>query len=106
MLLMLLTTGMALTAQTETSSAPPPAIAAQDAPPFTGAQLEYLEQMRTELEAEIEVAKTNPALEIKADAFIKWLYRNNTRQGCVTYGNPHPRGTTSRATTARAPSSD
>lgn len=70
--------------------------------PFTDAQLDYLEELREQLRQ--DMAEAGPAtggaatsvapsqLEIKADAYIKWLYRNNTSQGCVTYGNPHPRG--------------
>jgi hypothetical protein len=71
-------------------------------PPFNDAQLDWLEKMRDEIRDEItasagaaraEAPRGAPSLlEIKAEAYIKWLYRNNTSQGCVTYGNPHPRG--------------
>ena len=69
--------------------------------PFTDAQLDYLESLREELREEMmqgggggaaPAAGTPSVLEIRAEAYMKWLYRNNTTQGCVTYGNPHPRG--------------
>jgi hypothetical protein len=80
--------------ETRTSSA-------SDELPFNDAQLDYLEKMRDEIREEVSAgaASATPAapqgpqlLELRADAYIKWLYRNNTTQGCVTYGNPHPRG--------------
>ena len=69
--------------------------------PFTDAQLDYLEQLREELREEMmqgggggaaAPAAAPSVLEIRAETYMKWLYRNNTSQGCVTYGNPHPRG--------------
>lgn len=78
--------------------------------PFTDAQLDYLERLRDQIREEMTQggghaattaespgaarggAAGSSALELKAEAYIKWLYRNNTTQGCVTYGNPHPRG--------------
>lgn len=73
---------------------------AEDAPPpFTDAQLEYLENLKYQLldeaaaSASTEAPAEGPAkLTFQAEAFMKWLYRNNTTQGCVTYGNPHPSG--------------
>lgn len=86
-------------AQTGTSTAPPDG----DAPPFTDAQLDWLESMKEQLREEAQsqgggAAISAPSgvspsiLEFKAEAYTKWLYRNNTSQGCVTYGNPHPSG--------------
>jgi len=49
---------------------------------FTKAQQAYIDQR-------IEESKT---LKIIAEAYMKFLFRNNAKQGCVTYGNPHPRG--------------
>ncbi len=81
------------------SQAPP----TDEDPPFTDAQLDYLEELRESLRREAaasgggSAATAAPAeapsrLEIRADAYMKWLYRNNASQGCVTYGNPHPSG--------------
>lgn len=87
---------VALTAaQTDTSTA------AEDELPFTDAQLDYLEKLRDQIREELAgggvggapAAATTPSvLELKAEAYVKWLFRNNASQGCVTYGNPHPRG--------------
>ena len=49
---------------------------------FTAAQRAYIDQ---------KIAESKD-IEISAEAYIKWLFRNNARQGCVSYGNPHPRG--------------
>jgi hypothetical protein len=71
---------------------------ADEAPPFTDAQLDYLEKMRDELREEAASAAPASAeaapskLELRAEAYMKWLYRNDATQGCVTYGNPHPTG--------------
>ncbi|MFO0729090.1 MAG: hypothetical protein U1E65_35245 [Myxococcota bacterium] len=74
-----------------------------DAPlPFTDAQLDYLEKMRDQIREEMAgsgggaapaAAENAPSrLELKAEAYMKWLYRNDATQGCVSYGNPHPTG--------------
>lgn len=67
--------------------------------PFTDAQLDYLEKLRDQIREELSgstggapTSGAPSAFEFKAEAYIKWLYRNNATQGCVTYGNPHPRG--------------
>jgi hypothetical protein len=74
---------------------------ASDELPFTDEQLDYLEKLRDQIREELsgtpsEGTGSAPAvpstLELKAEAYIKWLFRNNATQGCVTYGNPHPRG--------------
>jgi hypothetical protein len=77
-------------AQTESSTA---ALPLGDAP--LRLDLERLrEQLKRELAA--EARPSGPAwtsiFELKAEAYIKWLYRNDASQGCVTYGNPHPNG--------------
>jgi len=70
---------------------------------FTDAQLDYLERMRDQIREELSTAPATgdvpagPAaatssLELKAEMYMKWLYRNDATQGCVTYGNPHPTG--------------
>lgn len=74
---------MLLAAQTGTSTAAP----------FTEAQLEYLDKLTDQVAARLRgPTDPNAVLELKAEAYIKWLYRNNASQGCVTYGNPHPLG--------------
>src|SRR5690349_5553337 len=90
-----------LSAQTDTSTS---ARAEEDQLPFTDAQLDWLEKMKDQIREELAGSGGAPgtgtaqqqaapsALELKAEAYIKWLYRNNATQGCVTYGNPHPRG--------------
>lgn len=71
--------------------------------PFTDAQLDFLEKMREQIREELSgepaastgstpVSGSQSALELRAEAYVKWLFRNNASQGCVTYGNPHPRG--------------
>src|SRR5262245_3612690 len=67
--------------------------------PFTDAQLDYLEKLRDQIREELSGSTGGApsggapsAFEFKAEAYIKWLFRNNATQGCVTYGNPHPRG--------------
>ncbi|MBI4821039.1 MAG: hypothetical protein HY791_32565 [Deltaproteobacteria bacterium] len=73
---------------------------ASDELPFNDAQLDYIEKLRDDLREEMQSASAGAkpaasapsAIELKADAYIKWLFRNNSSQGCVTYGNPHPRG--------------
>lgn len=67
--------------------------------PFTEAQLQVLEEReKALLEKAKRATKTEaPApspsiIELQAEAYIKWIYRNNASQGCVTYGNPHPSG--------------
>lgn len=71
--------------------------------PFTAEQLRYLEAMKRELESDVrrlEAQSRTPlvrpreksTIEVKGEAYTKFLYRNNSSQGCVTYGNPHPRG--------------
>jgi hypothetical protein len=86
-----------LAAQTDTSTA-------SEELPFTDAQLDYLEKLRQQIREEMSggapsesTVSSGPggtvsALELKAEAYVKWLFRNNASQGCVTYGNPHPRG--------------
>lgn len=92
---------LALASQTEVDAAE--TSTTSDELPFTDAQLDYLERMRDQLREELSGGAPAPAagatapasasmLELKAEAYIKWLYRNNTSQGCVTYGNPHPTG--------------
>lgn len=90
----------ALFAQTSTSSSS----IDDEPPPFTDEQLDYLENLRYQIledasaggPAGTAVAPAPAAgpsvLEFKAEAYMKWLYRNNATQGCVTYGNPHPLG--------------
>ncbi|MBI2378078.1 MAG: hypothetical protein HYV07_29015 [Deltaproteobacteria bacterium] len=78
----------------------PPEGETPDELPFNDAQLDHLEKMRDELREEMQQTAGSggsgsaapAAFELKADAYMKWLFRNNTSQGCVTYGNPHPRG--------------
>lgn len=84
-----------LLGQTQTST---------DAPPFTEAQLDYLEKLRDQIREETAgsgaassaapaAEETGPSrLELKAEVYMKWLYRNDATQGCVSYGNPHPTG--------------
>lgn len=76
--------------------------------PFTDAQLDYIEKLRDQLREELAGSAAAapapadgpsssapagaPALELKAETYMKWLYRNDATQGCVTYGNPHPSG--------------
>lgn len=88
----------ALLAQTPTSTSADPS---DEVLPFSDAQLDYLEELRYQILEESQSgaagasapASVAPsALELKAEAYIKWLYRNNASQGCVTYGNPHPLG--------------
>jgi hypothetical protein len=77
---------------------------ATDTPPFTEAQLDYLEKLRDQIREETAgsggassaapaAQETGPSrLELKAEVYMKWLYRNDATQGCVSYGNPHPSG--------------
>jgi hypothetical protein len=85
-----------LSAQTGTSTA-------SEEFPFTDAELDYLEKMREQIREELAgapsestgatpVSGSQSALELRAEAYVKWLFRNNATQGCVSYGNPHPRG--------------
>ncbi|MCK6544417.1 hypothetical protein L6R52_00975 [Myxococcota bacterium] len=77
-------------AQTESSTA---ALPLGDAP--LRAELDRLrEQLKRELAADASRggASWTSIFELKADAYIKWLYQNDTTQGCVAYGNPHPTG--------------
>lgn len=83
---------LAIAGQTDTAT---------DTPPFTDAQLDYLERLREEIREETAGGaaaapaagpSTPSSLELKGEAYFKWLYRNDTTQGCVTYGNPHPSG--------------
>ena len=69
--------------------------------PFTDEQLDSLEKLRDQIREELSGGTPSEGtgaggvpsmLELKAEAYIKWLFRNNATQGCVTYGNPHPRG--------------
>lgn len=82
-----------VTAATVTATATSPA---DEVPPFTDAQLDYLERLRDQIREEMAstggAAATPSALELKAEMYMKWLYRNDATQGCVTYGNPHPSG--------------
>lgn len=88
---------LALAAQTDTSTASP---STEEPLPFTDAQLDYLERMRDQIREEMAGGSAAPAaaptaasaLELKAEMYMKWLYRNDATQGCVTYGNPHPTG--------------
>jgi hypothetical protein len=68
-------------------------------PPFTDEQLDYLEELERRLRDQAPstpIAGAAPAassvIELKAEAYLKWLFRNNASQGCVTFGNPHPTG--------------
>lgn len=89
----------ALVSQTEET---PPEGEEEEEFPFNDDQLDYLEDMKQELRedlagaggaaAPVPTPATPSALELKAEAYLKWLYRNNATQGCVTYGNPHPLG--------------
>lgn len=93
----------ALTAQTSTLSSTLSATT-NAAPPFSDAQLDYLEHLRDEIREELAASRSapggsggatsagSPLLELKGEAYMKWLYRNDSTQGCVTYGNPHPTG--------------
>lgn len=71
--------------------------------PFTPEQLRFLDGMREDLEREVrrvEAKARGPlvrppeksTIEVKGEAYTKFLFRNNSSQGCVSYGNPHPRG--------------
>jgi hypothetical protein len=49
----------------------------------------FLPAQQNNIEQRIAATKN---IHVEAEAYIKWLFRNNAKQGCVTYGNPHPRG--------------